>query len=120
VLCCGLLAVLAAGCARPTEVARPASLHGRVTARGKPLAFAMVYAVSKAAPAAFPASAKTGKDGAYAMDGVPAGRVWIAVVLDGPPDAARPAFDAKYGDWRTSGLAADVVAGDQTLDLAVE
>jgi hypothetical protein len=117
----GGLAVLlaAAGCAGPTDVERPASLHGRVTLRGKPLADAMVYAVSEAVPTAPPASAPTGKNGSYSMAAVPAGRVRIAVVpamIAGSP----PPCDPRFLAWQTSGIAADLVAGDQPLNIVLE
>ena len=101
-----------AGCGRPADIPRPAALRGRVTWRGKPLAFAMVYAVSEAAPNAAPASAQTEKNGTYTMAGVPGGRVRIAVVTSKPPDAAPDSScDPKYADWRTSDLAVDTTAG---------
>lgn len=117
----GGLAVLlaAAGCGGPSDVERPASLHGRVTLRGKPLADAMVYAVSEAVPSALPASAPTEKNGSYAMAGVPAGRVRIAVVpvmIAGSP----PPCDPRFLAWQTSGIAADLVAGDQPLNIVLE
>ena len=73
----GMLVVASSltGCGRTADIPRPASLRGRVTWRGKPLAYAMVYAVSEAAPNAGPASAQTEENGTYTMAGVPGGRV---------------------------------------------
>ncbi len=114
------LCVLAAGgCGRPADIDRPAKLHGRVTLRGKPLADAMVFAYSEAVPLAYPTSTQTAKNGSYAMDGVPAGRIRIAVLPPIIADAPIPC-DRKFLDWRTSGIAADVVAGDQALEIALE
>lgn len=110
-----------AGCGRPADVPRPAALRGRVTWRGKPLAYAMVYAVSEAAPTAGPASAQTEKNGTYAMGGVPGGRMRIAVVPSLPPDAERgSSCDRKYANWRTSDLAVDTTAGETTFDIALQ
>jgi hypothetical protein len=115
-----LPALLAAGgCGRPADIDRPAKLHGRVTLRGKPLADVMVFAVSEAAPTASPASAQTMRNGSYAMEGVPAGRIRIAVLPPIMSDTGIPC-DRKFLDWRTSGIAADVVAGDQALEIALE
>lgn len=110
-----------AGCGRPADVSRPAALRGRVTWRGKPLAYAMVYAVSEAVPTAAPASAQTEENGAYAMAGVPGGRVRIAVVTSKPPDAAPgSSCDPKYADWRTSDLTVDTTAGEMNFDIALQ
>jgi hypothetical protein len=119
----GMLVVASslAGCGRPADIPRPASLRGRVTWRGKPLAYAMVYAVSEAAPNAGPASAQTEKNGTYTMAGVAGGRVRIAVVTSKPPDAAPDSScDPKYADWRTSDLAVDTTAGETTFDIALQ
>ena len=116
-----VVAISLAGCGRPADIPRPAALRGRVTWRGKPLAYAMVYAVSEAAPNAGPASAQTEKKGTYAMAGVPGGRVRIAVVPSLPPDAAPDSScDPKYADWRTSDLAVDTTAGETTFDIALQ
>jgi hypothetical protein len=119
----GMLVVASslAGCGRPADISRPAALRGRVTWRGKPLAYATVYAVSEAAPNAGPASAQTEKNGAYAMAGVAGGRVRIAVVTSKPPDAPPgSSCDRKYADWRTSDLAVDTTAGETTFDIALQ
>lgn len=117
---CGLLALLAAaGCSRPADIERPAKLHGRVTLRGKPLADVMVFAVSEAVPTASPASAQTEQNGSYTMEGVPAGRIRIAVLPPIIPDAKLPC-DRRFLDWRTSGISADVVPGDQALEIKLE
>ena len=116
-----VVAISLAGCGRPADIPRPAALRGRVTWRGKPLAYAMVYAVSEAAPNAGPASAQTEKNGTYTMAGVPGGRVRIAVVTSKPPDAAPDSScDPKYADWRTSDLAVDTTAGETTFDIALQ
>ena len=116
-----VVAISLAGCGRPADIPRPAALRGRVTWRGKPLAYAMVYAVSEASPNAGPASAQTEKKGTYAMAGVPGGRVRIAVVPSLPPDAAPDSScDPKYADWRTSDLAVDTTAGETTFDIALQ
>ena len=119
----GMLVVASslAGGGRPADSPRPASLRGRVTWRGKPLAYAMVYAVSEAAPNAGPASAQTEKNGNYTMAGVAGGRVRIAVVPSLPPDAPPgSSCDPKYADWRTSDLAVDTTAGETTFDIALQ
>lgn len=114
-----LALLLAGGCSRPADIDRPAALHGRVMLKGKPLADALVFAVSEAVPTAAPASASTARNGSYAMPGVPAGRVRIAVVPAVPAGARLPC-NRRFLDWRTSGISADVVAGDQPLDISLE
>ena len=114
-----LCLLAAGGCGRPADIDRPAKLHGRVTLRGKPLADVMVFAVSEAVPTASPASAQTMKNGSYAMEGVPAGRIRIAVLPPIRSDAPLPC-NRKFLDWRTSDIAADVVAGDQALEIALD
>ena len=119
----GMLVVASShtGCGRTADSPRPATLRGRVTWRGKPLAYAMVYAVSEAAPNAGSASAQTEKNGTYTMAGVPGGRVRIAVVTSKPPDAAPgSSCDPKYADWRTSDLTVDTTAGETTFDIALQ
>jgi hypothetical protein len=117
---CLLALPASGGCSsRPGDIDRPAKLHGRVTLRGKPLADVMVFAVSEAAPTASPASAQTMKNGSYTMEGVPAGRIRIAVLPPIRSDAPLPC-NRKFLDWRTSGLAADVVPGDQALEIKLE
>lgn len=119
--CLGLaLASGVVGCGSRADVPRPAALRGRVTWRGKPLAGAMVYAVSESSPAAAPATAQTAKDGSYAMDKVPGGRVRIAVVPSEPASAPGAACDLKYADWRSSGLAVETAAGELAYDITLE
>ena len=112
------LLVAASGCGQPTR----ATVTGRVTCGGRPVADAFVVFSPVAGPAA---GAVTDSAGAYRLvaggphgDRVFAGRCQITVT-DANPEGRTGGVRIlpQLADPATSGLAADLVAGPNVVDL---
>lgn len=134
-----LAAVVAAGCGR--SLPSTGQVRGRVTFDGRPLEGAAVLFVPEAGGA--PGRGATGPDGSFTLstfasgDGALIGRHRVAVVKDemtgikadagglsGPagPDGpkVKRLVPARYADPATSGLTADVAAGETAVELEIE
>lgn len=140
--CAMLVAALggaAAGCGR--SLPATGEVRGRVTLDGRPLDGAAVLFVPEAGGA--PGRGATGADGSFALstfaggDGALVGRHRVAITKDemtgikpdagglsGPAMAGGPKVKrlvpARYADLATSGLTADVTAGETTVEFALE
>ena len=109
-----------------------APVHGTVTYKGKPVPTGMVLFVPKEPGPT--ATGRIGPDGQYRLstygsdDGAVLGEhsVMIAALEDlgdKPPDAMnlpKSLVPEKYGDYRKSGLSAEVKPDDNTVDLPLK
>jgi hypothetical protein len=103
VICLALLT-----CPARAADAKTATVEGKVTLDGKPLAAGKVSFHPKAGKAVV---ADLNKDGTYTAKKVPIGEVRISIKAKGVPK--------KYADPKTSGLTVEVKEGKQVFDIAL-
>jgi hypothetical protein len=122
-----LFASLLAGCSKPSDE-RSATVSGKVTLGGAPVAAGTVLFMTETGHAA---SAELAPDGAYTLRCRP-DRFQVALTPPSPPDplgsAANtpapaapnmPSIPRRYHDFGTSGLTLEVKAGNNTFDIAL-
>jgi hypothetical protein len=101
---------------KPKEPAKDkdATVSGKVTVKGQPLAAGTVTFVSQAGPDEKIATGVV-KDGAYSVKGLTPGKYSIAVI--GKPAVSVP---VKFGSEKTSGLVLTVVAGANEFNIELK
>ncbi len=128
-----VLLMTVSGCGRNDDLPETASTEGTVSWQGQPVAGATV-AFSPESGGKI-ASAKTDEDGHYELttfepyDGAIVGQHAVTIVKRVPmppphisvPDAGKPLIPSKYFAAQTSGLTADVKAGESNVyDFTLE
>ena len=117
---------LGGGCGSKAPDAGPATVTGRVTLNGQPVAGGLVVFTpnpERGGPGKS-ASAETGPDGSYALRLAKESRIppgWYRVALAPPPAGGPPGFPAKLARPDLSGLEREVKPGQaHVFEFAVE
>jgi hypothetical protein len=128
----GAVTMSLSGCGRSAPAPTPATVRGKVTFNGQPVAGGLVVFTPdpERGGRGKPARAETGPDGSFSLQlgnssHIPAGwyRVSLspAPALPAPLSYARPTFPAKLARPDMSGLSREVHAGqDHVFEFAVE